>query len=122
YDRVHLTDYLSSSAALELAPRAWYQSNGISLHTNDPVIKIDRSAHAVHTASGNEIGYDHLVLATGSRAAMPRFEGNDLPGVFVYRTIEDIEAIRRHASGARHVTVMGGGLLGLEAARALMDM
>ncbi len=122
YDRVHLTDYLSSSAELELAPRSWYARYEIDLRTNDQVVKIDRSAHIVRTLSGAEYGYDHLVLATGSRAAMPHFEGNDLPGVFVYRTIEDIEAIRDHATGAKHVTVMGGGLLGLEAARALMDM
>lgn len=122
YDRVHLTDYLSAASGLELAPREWYEHNDIKLHTGAPVVKIDRSAHLVRTLSGREFGYDHLVLATGSRAALPHFEGNDLPGVFVYRTIEDIETIRRHATGARHVTVMGGGLLGLEAARALMDL
>jgi nitrite reductase (NADH) large subunit len=124
YDRVHLTDYLATPgpAALELAPRAWYAENGIALHTGDPVVRIDRAARDVLTRSGRRFTYDHLVLATGSRAFLPDFPGNDLPGVMVYRTIEDIEAVRQRATTTRHVTVMGGGLLGLEAARALMDL
>ncbi|MFH1496733.1 MAG: FAD-dependent oxidoreductase [Verrucomicrobiota bacterium] len=122
YDRVHLTDHLAATASLELAPRSWYESNGIALLTGDRVIKIDRAGRTVTTNGCIRHSYDQLVLATGSRAALPDFAGNQLPGVFVYRTIEDIESIRDHARGRRHVTVMGGGLLGLEAARALMDL
>lgn len=124
YDRVHLTDHLASTSAdaLQLAPRAWYADHGITLFTGNPVVKIDRDARTVTTRNGDTLGYDHLVLATGSRASLPDFAGNTLPGVFLYRTIEDLEAIRAHAAATRHVTVMGGGLLGLEAARALMDL
>lgn len=122
YDRVHLTDGLSSETSLELAPRAWYEANGIDLRTGDPVVNIDRAARTVTTAGFVRHEYDRLVLATGSNAALPEFEGNRLPGVFVYRTLGDIATIRRHAANRRHVTVMGGGLLGLEAARALMDL
>lgn len=124
YDRVHLTDYLAHRRleSLELTPRSWYAENHIELITGDPVVMIDRPGRTVQLRSGQVRAYDKLVLATGSRAFTPAIEGANLEGVFVYRTIEDLEAIIARAVSAREVAVMGGGLLGLEAARALMDM
>jgi nitrite reductase (NADH) large subunit len=124
YDRVHLTDYLAHRRpeSLELAPRSWYSENLIDLHTGDPAVALDRSARTVRLRSGAVHSYDKLVLATGSRAFVPPFEGHQLDSVLVYRTIEDLESIVARARIAHRVVVMGGGLLGLEAARALMDL
>lgn len=124
YDRVHLTDYLAHRRpeSLELAPRSWYSENRIDLFTGDPAVSLDRTARAVRLRSGAVHLYDKLVLATGSRAFVPPFEGHRLDGVLVYRTIEDLESIAARARISHRVAVMGGGLLGLEAARALMDL
>jgi nitrite reductase (NADH) large subunit len=124
YDRVHLTDYLGHRRpdSLALAHRGWYADQGITLVTGDPVTAIDRLDRTVRLYSGRKYAYDKLVLATGSRAFVPDFQGSTLPGVFVYRTIDDLEAIIERARTARQVAIIGGGLLGLEAARALMDL
>jgi len=124
YDRVHLTALFSGRAAddLALSPREWYARHAITLHTGDPVRAIDRAHARVTTASGRSVPYDRLVLATGSTPHVPPIEGLDLPGVHVYRTIEDVEAIRHRARQARRAAVVGGGLLGLEAAQALLDL
>ncbi|HUG09857.1 MAG TPA: FAD-dependent oxidoreductase [Opitutaceae bacterium] len=124
YDRIHLADCLDgrTAADLQLAPREWYEANGLSLVTGDPVVNIDRVAGTVLTRSGRRIGYDRLVLATGSRPYVPPIPGTGLPGVFVMRTIEDIEALRARAGVSRTAAVIGGGLLGLEAANALLKL
>ncbi len=124
YDRVHLTRLFARNDpdALLLSPRAWYESHRIALHTGDPVVAIDRERQTITTRRGVIAPYDRLVLATGSRPWVPPMQGADTPGVFVYRTIEDIDAIRAYAQGKRHATVIGGGLLGLEAAQALLDL
>ncbi|HEX5221052.1 MAG TPA: FAD-dependent oxidoreductase [Verrucomicrobiae bacterium] len=124
YDRVHLTQFFGGRTAnqLTLAPREWYSDNGIELRLGDPVVRIDRERKLVHAASGAEVPYDKLVLATGSRAFVPPIPGHDLPGVFVYRTLDDLEKIRVHAANCRRAAVLGGGLLGLEAAKALHDL
>ena len=124
YDRVNLTDAISGSSAddLLLAPPGWYQEHGIELLTSERVTEIDRAGKKVRTDSASELDYDHLVLATGSRPFVPPVEGTDLPGVFVYRTVEDIERIREFADGQTSAAVLGGGLLGLEAAKALHDL
>ena len=121
YDRVHLTDCLTgrSPDELSLAGRDWYREHGIELHTNHRVTAIDREGREVVTDGGIRWRYDKLVLATGSLPFVPPVEGTALPGVFVYRTIDDLVAIRRHSAVARSAAVIGGGLLGLEAARAL---
>jgi len=124
YDRVHLTSGLESDAGeqLQLAPSGWYAEQGIALHLNDPAVAVDRKNRIVRSASGQEVAYDKLVFATGSRAYVPPLPGNDLPGVFVYRTISDLQGIRAWSAGARRAAVLGGGLLGVEVAKALHDL
>ena len=124
YDRIHLTQFFDGKTPdqLLLAPREWYAENDIELYTGDAVVAIDRERRVVRSASGRETAYDRLVLATGSRAFVPPMPGNDLPGVFVYRTVNDLERIKEYAAGSKRAAVLGGGLLGLEAAKALRDL
>lgn len=124
YDRVHLSAWFSGTTAdeLTLAPLNWYEENGIRLYLGDPIQRIDREAKTVHSFHGIELNYDHLVLATGSAAFVPPIPGVEKKGVFIYRTIEDLELMQHHAKHARKGVVMGGGLLGLEAAKALLDL
>jgi len=128
YDRVGLTSYVDGWDPAKLAlPGADYAGDDqVELRLGDPVVAIDRERRTVTTRAGFEQGYDALVLATGSRPFVPPVKGHDLPGVFVYRTIEDLDAIRVAAGkpgrGRRSALVIGGGLLGLEAAKALRDM
>jgi nitrite reductase (NADH) large subunit len=124
YDRVHLSEYFNGMTAedLSLSPADWYTSNGITLHLNDKVIRIDRGNKIVYSAQGHALKYDKLVLATGSAAFVPNVPGLDKDGVFVYRNIDDLDRIRSYAGNAGNAAVMGGGLLGLEAAKALMDL
>jgi nitrite reductase (NADH) large subunit len=124
YDRVHLTDLLRGRSIddLTLGGSGWYARHGIELRTGDPVIFIDREEHTVTLKSGHVMKYGRLVLATGSRPYVPPIEGADLPKVFVYRTIDDLTAIQNQALRSRTAAVIGGGLLGLEAARALQTL
>lgn len=124
YDRVHLSAWFSGTTAdeLTLAPLNWYEENGIRLYLSDPIQRIDREAKTVHSFHGIELNYDHLVLATGSAAFVPPIPGVEKKGVFIYRTIEDLELMQHHSKHARKGVVMGGGLLGLEAAKALLDL
>ena len=123
YDRVHLTNYFAqrSAESLALAPPDWYAQNGIELCVGKKVTRIDRGRREVATDDGGVVSYDLLVLATGSSPFVPAVPGIDKTGVHVYRTIEDLEAIITAASRARCAAVIGGGLLGLEAARAVLD-
>ncbi|EHQ06150.1 nitrite reductase large subunit NirB [Leptonema illini] len=120
YDRVHLTDYFENRSAesLYLCAPEWYHANNITLIPGRAVA-IDRDAKTVALQNGETVCYDRLVLATGSSAFIPPFQGNDRPDVFVYRTIEDVERIYERCSSARTAAVIGGGLLGLEAAKAV---
>ena len=124
YDRVHLSEYFAgkSAADLSMAPADWYTANGITLHLADPVQSIDRETKTVHSFSGITESYDYLVLATGSAAFVPALPGVEKDGVFIYRTIEDLEMMTAYARKAKKGAVIGGGLLGLEAAKALMDL
>ena len=124
YDRVHLSEYFNNKSAddLSLCVETWYSKNGIDLYLNDPVKEINRVDRTVHSRNGLSINYDYLVLATGSAAFVPDIPGIEKEGVFVYRTIEDLELIKAYASGSKSGAVMGGGLLGLEAAKALIDL
>ena len=121
YDRVHLTALLSgkTEADLSLAPAAWYEDSGIELHIGDRVSTIDRDDCLVRTEGGETLLFDRLVLATGSRPFVPPIEGAGLPGVFAYRTVADVQAIKMAAEGAARAAIVGGGLLGLEAADAV---
>lgn len=124
YDRVHLTSYFEepSESKLLLAPESWYAERKIELHLGDPVAGMDREQRTVRSKSGMEVAYDLVVFATGSRAFIPNLPGRELPGVFVYRTIEDLRGIREYASRSKRAAVLGGGLLGVEAAKALRDL
>ena len=124
YDRVNLSAYFKTRKAedLLLADAAWYKTNGIELISGRKIAAIDRAAKTIRDDQGNEYGYDYLVLATGSSAFVPPLAGVTRPGVFVYRTIDDLEAITAYAKNAKNAAVIGGGLLGLEAAKAAMDL
>ncbi|MGN8068510.1 nitrite reductase large subunit NirB [Mucilaginibacter sp. 22184] len=124
YDRVHLSEYFSGKTAsdLSLSTTSWYTDNNIELHLNDPVQEINRSEKTIHSLKGLTIKYDYLVLATGSSAFVPDIPGVEKEGVFVYRSIDDLELIKTYATNAKVGAVMGGGLLGLEAAKALIDL
>jgi len=123
YDRVHLTNYFTqrSADALLLGTPAWYAERGIDLRVNARVVGIDRARRAATIEGGATIEYDWVVLATGSAPFVPPVPGIQQAGVFVYRTIEDLDAILAHCKNARRAAVIGGGLLGLEAARAVLD-
>jgi nitrite reductase (NADH) large subunit len=124
YDRVNLSKFFEGKSAddLSLATREEYEQAGVQLLLGDPVRTLDRAAKVVTTASGRQLPYDKLVLATGSRPFVPPVKGKDTEGCFVYRTIEDLEGMRAYAEGASVGTVVGGGLLGLEAANALKNL
>jgi nitrite reductase (NADH) large subunit len=124
YDRVHLSELFAGkdAADLRLADADWYRTRDITLHLGEPVVAIERGRHIVRSASGVAQRYDALVLATGSAPFVPPMPGTTLAGVFVYRTIDDVEAIRVWAQRARRAVVIGGGLLGLEAAKAVLDL
>jgi len=124
YDRVHLSDFFAGKSAddLTLAPGDWYDSNNIQLHLGDPVQRIDTQNKTVHSFKGLTEGYDYLILATGSAAFVPNIPGVEKKGVFIYRTIEDLILIKEYAKHAKKGAVIGGGLLGLEAAKALIDL
>lgn len=128
YDRVALSSYFdgASAAELDLVEPGCYETPGYVLHLDETATEIDRVARTVTTSRGNVLGYDALVLAAGSVPFIPPVPGRDLAGCFVYRTLSDLDAIRAAAERARATTrgrraglVVGGGLLGLEAARAL---
>ncbi len=123
YDRVALSSLFDGATEeqLSVVEPGFAESHGVRLVTGDAVVAVDRAARTVTAGSGEVVAYDHLVFATGSSPFVPPLPGHDLPGCFVYRTIDDLVAIRDW-SGRDDVTsgvVIGGGLLGLEAANAL---
>ncbi|SEQ08054.1 nitrite reductase (NADH) large subunit [Solimonas aquatica] len=124
YDRVHLTDFFNGKSAedLALARPDFADAYGIDLRLNARAASIDRAGKTVTTQDGAVLGYDQLVLATGSFPFVPPIPGSQRPGCFVYRTIEDLEAMQAAARDAKTGVVIGGGLLGLEAAKALKDL
>jgi nitrite reductase (NADH) large subunit len=124
YDRVNLTKYFERRDAeqLKLACPTWYAENGITLHVGDRATAIDRDRRVVLSQKGREVDYDAVVLATGSAPFVPEVPGVEKKGVFVYRTIEDLEQILTYAGRSSSAAVIGGGLLGLEAAKAVLDL
>ena len=124
YDRVHLSEYFAGKSAedLALASAEWYHDNYIDLYLGDPIQHIDRNNKIVRSFHGIETPYDILVLATGSSAFVPPIPGVEKEGVFIYRTIEDLEIMTSYAKKAKSGAVIGGGLLGLEAAKAMIDL
>ncbi|HZB11864.1 MAG TPA: nitrite reductase large subunit NirB, partial [Chryseolinea sp.] len=124
YDRVHLSSYFSGSTAddLLMAPASWYVENNVELFTSELVTELHRENKTIKTHTGKVDHYDYLVLATGSSAFVPTVEGVERHGVFVYRTIEDLNQIIDYGTKVKKAGVLGGGLLGLEAAKALLDL
>ncbi len=124
YDRVGLTSFFAHRDAekLMLARREWYAENGVELHLGDRACAIDRRARIVRSDKGVEIEYHYAVLATGSFPFVPPTPGVEKGGIFVYRTVEDLQNIIAHAARAKRCAVIGGGLLGLEAAKAAFDL
>ncbi|WP_406489050.1 nitrite reductase large subunit NirB [Streptomyces phaeochromogenes] len=125
YDRVQLTSYFSGTTPEELSmtDMEFIKDHGIELHVGDPAETVDRAAKRVTARSGLTVDYDTLVLATGSYPFVPPVPNKDAEGCFVYRTIEDLLAIEEYArSRATTGAVVGGGLLGLEAAGALKGL
>jgi NAD(P)H-dependent nitrite reductase large subunit len=124
YDRVHLSDYFRGRSAedLALADADFFQRHDIDLRLGEPAQTLDLESKAVQTRLGNTLAYDKLVLATGSYPFVPPVPGHDRPGCMVYRTIEDLDAIKAAGREAEIGVVIGGGLLGLEAASALRDI
>ncbi|GAB3771533.1 nitrite reductase (NADH) large subunit [Nocardioides ginsengisegetis] len=124
YDRVALTSFFSVESAdeLSLLPEGRYDDPRVRLVLGTSVTGLDRETRKVVLSDGEVIGYDALVLATGAAPFVPPIEGRDQDGCFVYRTIEDLEAIREASATATRGVVIGGGLLGLEAANALVQL
>lgn len=124
YDRVQLSAYFSGSTAedLMLTSEAYYQENGVNYVLNDKVVELDKENKCVVTESGRKEAYDKLVLATGSFPFVPPIPGKDQDHCLVYRTIEDLEAMTASAKESKVGVVVGGGLLGLEAANALKNL
>ena len=129
YNRILLSNILNGTQSpdeITMNPHAWYQENGIKLHASHRVDKIDRAVKAVTSAGGIRETYDYLLIATGSRAFIPpmkgaRHEDGSLKaGVFGYRTLDDCSAIVDYARKSKVAVTIGGGLLGLEAARSMM--
>jgi nitrite reductase (NADH) large subunit len=130
YDRVHLSEFFENqdAKALEMAPAAWYDDKGINLVVGERVTDINRTSKTITTVKDRVFSYDYLVLATGSSPFVPPIKGVEKEGVFVYRTIEDLEGMLAYAAKLKtekpdaRAAVLGGGLLGLEAGKAVMDM
>lgn len=130
YNRVGLTSFFQHRQVenLYLNPKEWYSSmpeGSLNYHINTKVTSINSEEKKVETAQGTTVPYDILVLATGSDAVLPRHTpGHDAKGVFVYRTIEDLEKLIAYSATKTGSVgaVVGGGLLGLEAAKAMMDL
>jgi nitrite reductase (NADH) large subunit len=124
YDRVNLSGFFTGKTAqdLSLVTPGQYEAAGVVVHLGDRAHTIDRAAKTVTSAQGRVVSYDTLILATGSYPFVPPVKGNDAKGCFVYRTINDLEAMQAYAAISRVGVVVGGGLLGLEAASALKNM
>ncbi len=124
YDRIHLSEYFSGKTAddLMLATPDGYRQNNVQVFVGDRVASIDREHQKVTSSNGVVIRYDKLVLATGSYPFVPPIKGKEASGTFVYRTLEDLDAIRAYSQNSKIGVVIGGGLLGLECANALKTL
>ncbi|XZN98015.1 MAG: nitrite reductase large subunit NirB [Microcoleus sp.] len=124
YDRVNLSGFFSGKTAgdLSLVAPGFYQENGIQIHIGDKAVAINREQKTVSSANGLEVPYEKIVLATGSYPFVPPIKGKEAQGTFVYRTIDDLEAMSDYAKNCQVGVVIGGGLLGLECANALQNM
>jgi nitrite reductase (NADH) large subunit len=122
YNRIMLSPVLAGDKSFDdivINPRAWYDDNGIELIAGDPVIAIDRAARTVTSRGGRTVAYDRLLIATGSDPFIIPVPGNDLPGVISFRDMGDVDHMLAAAAAGGDAVVIGGGLLGLEAAHGL---
>jgi nitrite reductase (NADH) large subunit len=123
YNRILLSPVLAGEKSVDdivIHSRDWYAAKGIKLHAGDPVVAIDRGRRVVRSQSGVEASYDRLLFATGSKPLLIPVPGHTLPGVFSFRDIKDVESMIAAARDHRHAVIIGGGLLGLEAANGLL--
>ena len=122
YNRIMLSPVLSGEKTIDdimLHPHAWYSDKGIRFIAGDPAVRIDRPRKQVYTAKGEVVDYDRLILATGSKPFIPPIQGTDLKGVISFRDIYDINTMLEYCKTKKNAVVIGGGLLGLEAAYGL---
>ena len=122
YNRIMLSPVLSGEKTIDdimLHPHAWYADKGIRLFAGDPAVRIDRPRKHVYTEKGEVISYDRLILATGSKPFVPPIPGSDLKGVLSFRDIYDVNSMLDYCKTWKNAVVIGGGLLGLEAAYGL---
>jgi nitrite reductase (NADH) large subunit len=131
YNRILLSGVLAGThdpKDIFINPLSWYEQNQIRLHAGVRISEIDREAKLVRGADGTVEGYDKLVIATGSSPFVPPMQnlytetGDFKEGVFVFRTLDDCDGIANYSGRARRAAVIGGGLLGLEAARGLLNL
>ncbi|MGB9097787.1 FAD-dependent oxidoreductase, partial [Erwinia sp.] len=124
YDRVHLSAYFSHHTAeeLSLVRNDLYLKNHVEVLIGERAITLNRQEKVIHSSSGRAVHYDKLVIATGSYPWIPPIKGAEGQDCFVYRTIEDLNAIEACARRSKRGAVVGGGLLGLEAAGALKNL
>ena len=125
YNRVLLADLLTGEkdlSDLTLNSLNWYRKNGIKLISGSPVKEISRGERTVTSEDGTSVGYDILLIATGSLPFIPPVEGVDKDGVLTFRNLGDCERIKERASSSKRAVVVGGGILGLEAADALKKL
>ena len=123
YNRILLSPVLAGEQTIDeiiLNPREWYADNNITLHTGKTVVSVDRVKRIVRADDGTEAPYDRLLLCTGSNPFILPIPGKDLKGVIAYRDIADTNTMIETARSHKHAVVIGGGLLGLEAANGLM--
>jgi nitrite reductase (NADH) large subunit len=123
YNRILLSPVLAGEKTVDdimLHTRGWYAANGIALHAGDPVVRVDRKQRVVHAASGLAVPYDRLLIATGSTPFIVPVPGHALPGVIGFRDLQDVDTMLAAARAGGHAVVIGGGLLGLEAANGLL--
>ncbi len=124
YNRILLSSVLAGEKSVEdiyINTQEWYQKNNITLHLAEKVVDVDSKNKQVHTEKGYSFDYDTLLLATGSNPFIPPIDGTRKKGVYVFRNITDTKNILEHCKSTKKATVIGGGLLGLEAARGLLN-
>jgi nitrite reductase (NADH) large subunit len=122
YNRILLSPVLSGEKQIDeimLHPLDWYREHGVSLHVGDAVTHIDRARHRIRSSSGAEVSYDRLLIATGSTPLLLPVPGHKLPGVMTFRDLQDVDTMLAVARPHAKAVVIGGGLLGLEAAHGL---
>ncbi|HMN43530.1 MAG TPA: FAD-dependent oxidoreductase [Povalibacter sp.] len=123
YNRILLSPVLAGEKRVEdiiLHSLDWYRDKGVTLHTSDPIVEIDRIRRTVRSKSGIVMRYDRLLIAAGSNPVILPVPGNDLPGVVTFRDLQDVDRMLEATRTRKKAVVIGGGLLGLEAAHGLL--